>query len=156
MLNELLSDYKLRYWLSELAKAEVDLLGSLLSPLSLILVYLVHRLLIIINVQHLQIDRSPTATTCSVVFQYLCDGGGAQRTLPVPTDPQDGSLGEEGFHTHSATTVSDAAASVPIWAQQVRRWNFLGQVQDIHYMTIKLINKRRSKYIQFKCNYYGL
>jgi len=29
-------------------------------------------------------------------------------------------------------------------------------LQDIYYMTIKQINKRRTKYVQFKRNYCGL
>jgi hypothetical protein len=49
----------------------------------------------------------------------MCYGGGAQRTLPVSTDSQDGAMGEEGFHTHPATSAGNEAASVPVWAQQV-------------------------------------
>jgi hypothetical protein len=44
----------------------------------------------------------------------MCYGGGAQRTLQVPTNPQDGALGEESFHTHPTTTAGHEASSEPI------------------------------------------
>jgi len=43
----------------------------------------------------------------------------------------------------------------PQYQFEPSRWGdeILGQLQDIYYMTIKQINKRRTKYVQFKRNY---
>lgn len=46
------------------------------------------------------------------IFQYMCYGGRSQRSLPFTTDAQNGTLGEEGFYTHSSTTSSHEKTSI--------------------------------------------
>lgn len=47
------------------------------------------------------------------------DGTGAQRTLPLATDPQDGAVGEEGVHTHPAAAAHHEETPVPAQQTQV-------------------------------------
>jgi hypothetical protein len=46
--------------------------------------------------------------------QYMRDGGGAQRALPVAANAQDGTVGEARVHPHFASAAGDAAADVPV------------------------------------------
>ena len=44
------------------------------------------------------------------IFQYLCDGGGAQYPLPLPADSHHGALDQESLHPHSAQAAGHEAA----------------------------------------------
>jgi hypothetical protein len=46
--------------------------------------------------------------------QYMRDGGGAQRALPVAANAQNGTVGEARVHPHFASAAGDAAADVPV------------------------------------------
>ncbi len=43
----------------------------------------------------------------------MCNSGGAKRSLPVATDPQDGALGEAGLCSHPTQAAHHEASPVP-------------------------------------------
>lgn len=49
----------------------------------------------------------------------MCDGRRSQRSFPVSTNAQNGSLGQESLHTYSAETSCNEKASVPFRTTQV-------------------------------------
>ena len=56
--------------------------------------------------------RSHAPPPCLMwMFQYLCDGGGAQHSLPLPADPHHGALDQESLHTHPAPAPGHAEAA---------------------------------------------
>ncbi|KAK4300988.1 hypothetical protein Pmani_026860, partial [Petrolisthes manimaculis] len=53
------------------------------------------------------------------LYQYMCDGIGVERTLPLTTDPQDGAVGKEGVHTHPSSATHHEETPVPAQQTQV-------------------------------------
>lgn len=47
------------------------------------------------------------------IRQYLRDGGGAERALPVAADAHDGAVGAPRLHPRAAAAAGDAAAALP-------------------------------------------
>ena len=61
------------------------------------------------------------------LFQHRGDGGGAERALPLSADAQDGAVGEEGIHPHSAEAAHHEEAAVP-----ARQAHVSGQIRVVH------------------------
>lgn len=47
------------------------------------------------------------------------DGRGTERALPFASDPQNGALGQEGLHTHTAKATGHEEAPVQVRANEV-------------------------------------
>lgn len=52
--------------------------------------------------------------------QYLRDGGGAERALPVAADAHDGALGQARLYPHPATLAGHAQTPLPDGQAQVQ------------------------------------
>ena len=61
------------------------------------------------------------------LFQHRGDRGGAERALSLSADAQDGALGEEGLHPHSAEAAHHEEAAVP-----ARQAHVSGQIRVVH------------------------
>ena len=48
-----------------------------------------------------------------VLFQYMCDSHGAQRSLPLPANPPYGALGQAGICSHPPPPSHHEEAAVP-------------------------------------------
>ena len=55
------------------------------------------------------------------LFQYMRDCGGAKRSLPVPADPPDGPVGEEGLRPHPPPPPHHEAPTVSARQRNVRK-----------------------------------
>lgn len=64
----------------------------------------------------------------------MCDCSRPQRPFPVATDTQDGAVGQESLHPHTAEVTSDAETSVPIRCPQVSAQLFQSIVYLMKYM----------------------
>lgn len=48
------------------------------------------------------------------LLQYMRHGGCIKRPFPITTNPPDGTVGEESFHSHSAKVALHEAAAIQV------------------------------------------
>ena len=84
------------------------------------------------------------------IFQYLCDGGGAQYPLPLPADSHHGALDQTGLHPHSAQAAGHEAA--PPQESHVSTHDILHYygTHDIYYSTNVSTNIKENLNVYFK------